>query len=103
MYENFLVYRRYFWGKLTLATTLVLVIAYVLYSQRVSPNGATLLGLTLWHPQLPGDPPAHVLRHAEAFLHGQALAIAGLAEFSCLYRDDDVDPCPSACRIQVWF
>jgi hypothetical protein len=45
MYENFLAYRRYFWGKLTLATTLVLVVSYVLYSQRVSPNGATLVGL----------------------------------------------------------
>jgi hypothetical protein len=45
MYENFLAYRRYFWGKLTLVTTLVLVAAYVLYSRRVSPNGATLLGL----------------------------------------------------------
>ena len=28
MYENFLAYRRYFW-KLTLATTLVLVISYI--------------------------------------------------------------------------
>ena len=45
MYENFLAYRRYFWGKLTLATTLVLMISYVLYSRRVSPNGATLVGL----------------------------------------------------------
>jgi uncharacterized membrane protein len=45
MYENFLAYRRYFWGKLTLATTLVLVISYILYSRRVSPNGATLVGL----------------------------------------------------------
>jgi len=45
MYENFLAYRRYFWGKLTLATTLVLVLSYLLYSRRVSPNGATLVGL----------------------------------------------------------
>jgi len=45
MYENFLVYRRYFWGKLTLATTLVLVISYIIYSKRVPPNGATLMGL----------------------------------------------------------
>jgi hypothetical protein len=45
MYENFLAYRRYFWGKLTLATTLVLVISYIIYSRRVSPNGATLVGL----------------------------------------------------------
>jgi len=45
MYENFLAYRRYFWGKLTLATTLVLVISYIFYSRRVSPNGATLVGL----------------------------------------------------------
>ncbi|HSX82077.1 MAG TPA: hypothetical protein VLQ80_26385 [Candidatus Saccharimonadia bacterium] len=45
MYENFLAYRRYFWGKLTLATTLVLVISYIYYSRRVSPNGATLVGL----------------------------------------------------------
>ena len=45
MYENFLAYRRYVWGKLTLATTLVLVISYIIYSRRVSPNGATLVGL----------------------------------------------------------
>ena len=45
MYENFLAYRRYFWGKLTLATTLVLVGTYIYYSRRVSPNGATLVGL----------------------------------------------------------
>src|SRR5438093_7772813 len=45
MYENFLAYRRYFWGKLTLATTLILVISYIFYSRRVSPNGATLVGL----------------------------------------------------------
>ena len=45
MYENFLAYRRYFWGKLTLATTLVLVLSYIYYSRRVSPNGATLVGL----------------------------------------------------------
>ena len=45
MYENFLAYRRYFWGKLTLATTLVLVVTYIYYSRRVSPNGATLVGL----------------------------------------------------------
>src|SRR5207247_8144167 len=35
----------YFWGKLTLATTLILVISYIIYSRRVSPNGATLVGL----------------------------------------------------------
>jgi len=45
MYENFLAYGRYVWGKLTLATTLVLVISYIIYSRRVSPNGATLVGL----------------------------------------------------------
>src|SRR5216683_4994758 len=45
MYENFLAHRRYFWGKLTLATTLVLVISYILYSRRISPNGATMVGL----------------------------------------------------------
>ena len=45
MYENFLAYRRYVWGKLTLATTLALVISYIIYSRRVSPNGATLVGL----------------------------------------------------------
>ena len=45
MHENFWAYRRYFWGKLTLATTLVLVISYIIYSQRVSPNGGTLVGL----------------------------------------------------------
>src|SRR5438093_1321299 len=46
MYENFLAYRRYFWGKLTLATTLILVISYIFYSRRVSPTVATLVGLT---------------------------------------------------------
>jgi hypothetical protein len=45
MYENFLAYRRYVWGKLTLATTLALVISYIIYSRRVSPNGATMVGL----------------------------------------------------------
>jgi len=45
VYENFLAYRRYFWGKLTLATTLVLVIAYMISSRRVSPNGAILVRL----------------------------------------------------------
>jgi len=45
MYENFLAFGRYVWGKLTLATTLVLVISYIIYSRRVSPNGATLVGL----------------------------------------------------------
>ncbi len=45
MYENFLAYRRYFWGKLTLATTLVLVLPYMIYSRRVSPNGAILMRL----------------------------------------------------------
>src|SRR5256885_5630494 len=45
MYENFLAYGRYVWGKLTLATTLVLVISYIIYSRRDSPNGATLVGL----------------------------------------------------------
>jgi hypothetical protein len=45
MYENFLAYRRYVWGKLTLATTLVLVISYLIYSRRVAPNGATMVGL----------------------------------------------------------
>ncbi len=45
MYENFLAYRRYFWGKLTFAMTLVLVLSYIIYSRRVSPNGATMMGL----------------------------------------------------------
>ena len=45
MYENFLAYRRYFWGKLTLATVLVLVLSYNIYSQRVAPHGGTTVGL----------------------------------------------------------
>lgn len=45
MYENFLAYRRYFWGKLTLLSTLVLVVSYIIYSKKVVPNGATVMGM----------------------------------------------------------
>jgi len=46
MHENFWAYRRYFWGKLTLVSTLVLVMVYIVSSQKTSPNGGTLVGLT---------------------------------------------------------
>lgn len=46
MHENFLAYRRYFWGKLTLLSTLILVTVYLVSRQRIVPNGATYVGLT---------------------------------------------------------
>jgi hypothetical protein len=45
MDENFLTYRRYFWGKLTLVTVVVLLVSYLVYSRQVAPNGGTIMGL----------------------------------------------------------
>jgi hypothetical protein len=46
MHDNFLAYRHYIWGKLTLLSTLILVGVYYWGRQWGTPNGGTALGLT---------------------------------------------------------
>jgi hypothetical protein len=45
MPENFLTYRRYLWGKITLLVGLVAIVSYLVYSATTTPHGATVVGL----------------------------------------------------------
>lgn len=44
MRENFFTYHKYLWFKITLGTALILIVPYIIYSARTSPNGGTVVG-----------------------------------------------------------
>ncbi|MBI4641606.1 MAG: hypothetical protein HY731_12980, partial [Candidatus Tectomicrobia bacterium] len=46
MRGNFLVYRHYFWLKITLVSIFTLMVSYIIYSRETAPYGGTVVGLT---------------------------------------------------------